>query len=100
MGHHLRKLTNDRLTGQAREADTVEYAQPNSEIRWAQLTADGDSAGFIMLFEALDDVMVRLRVLEAKLTNSSGSGNVSRLEFENLAHQVMKLKKTVKKVRK
>ena len=100
MGHQLRKLTNNRLTGQAREADTIEYAQPNSDMGRVQHTADGGSAGFIMLLEALEDVMVRLRGLEAKLNNSSGSGSVSRLEFENLAHQVTKLKKTVKKVRK
>jgi hypothetical protein len=99
MDHHLRKWTSNMLTG-PREADTIEYVQPSSDLGRAQLTADDGSAGFIMLLEALDDVMVRLRALEANLTNSSGSGSVSRLEFEKLAHQVTKLKGAVKKVRK
>jgi hypothetical protein len=53
-----------------------------------------------MLFEAIDDVMVRLRTLEAKATNANRSGDVSRVEFESLTHQVMKLKKAIKRIQK
>ncbi len=98
MGLYTRKLTGKEPTGQVREVVAFEYAQADSETTRAQLTADGGSGGLIMLFEAIDDVMVRLRTLEAKATNTNGSGDVSRVEFENLTHQVMKLKKAVKRI--
>jgi hypothetical protein len=100
MGLYTRKLTEKEPTGQVSEVIAFEYAPADSDSRRAQLTADGGSGGLIMLFEAIDDVMVRLRTLEAKATNTSESGDVSRVEFENLNDQVMKLKKAVKRIRK
>jgi hypothetical protein len=100
MGLYTRKVTNKEPTGQVHEVIAFEYAQPDSDTNRAQLTADGGIGGLTMLFEAIDDVVVRLRSLEAKATNTNGSGDVSRVEFENLTHQVMKLKKAVKRIQK
>jgi hypothetical protein len=100
MGLYTRKLTNKEPTGQVREVIAFEYAQTDLDTKRAQLTADGGTGGLIMLFEAIEDLMVRLRTLEAKAANTNGSGNVSRVEFENLTHQVVKLKKAVKRIQK
>ena len=101
MGLYRRRLTDEDPAGQVPEVIAVEYyAQADSDTKRAQLTADGGIGGLIMLFEAIDDLMVRLRTLEAKVTNTTGSGNVSPVEFENLTHQVMKLKKAIKRIQK
>ena len=100
MGLYRRKLTDNEPTEQVREVVAFEYAQADLDTKRAQFTTDGGSGGLIMLFEAIDDVMVRLRTLEAKATNTNGSENVSRVEFENLTDQVMKLKKAVKRIQK
>jgi hypothetical protein len=100
VGLYTRKLTHEDPTDQVREVIAFEYAPGDSDTKRAQLTADGGSGGLIMLFEAIDDVMVRLRTLEAKATTTSGSGDVSRIEFESLTDQVMKLKKAVKRIHK
>ncbi|HEV3281193.1 MAG TPA: hypothetical protein VG032_06270 [Acidimicrobiales bacterium] len=98
MDLHVRRLTNEWRIGKIRGAVAKDTKADPDAIR-AQLAADAGSAGLTMLFEAIDDVTDRLRVLEAKVAISGDSGNVSRLEFENLAHQVMKLKKRVKRSR-
>lgn len=100
MGLYTRRLTDKEPTGQVREVIGFEYQQADSDTKRAQLTADGGNGGLIMLFEAIDDLLVRLRVLEAKVTDTNGSGEVSRVEFENLTHQVIKLKKAVKRTQK
>jgi hypothetical protein len=100
MGLYTRKLTDEEPTGQVSEVIAFEYAPADSDTKRAQLTADGGTGGLIMLFEAIDDVMVRLRTLEAKATNANRSGDVSRVEFESLTHQVMKLKKAIKRIQK
>jgi hypothetical protein len=89
----VRRLTYEGRIGQVREA-VGKYPEADPDSKRTQLTADAGSAGLTMLFEAIDDVMDRLRALEAK---AATPGNVSRFEFENLAHQVMKLKKRVKR---
>jgi len=100
MGLYTRRLTDNEPTGQVREVIGFEYQQADSDTKQAQLTPDGNNGGLIMLFEAIDDLLVRLRVLEAKVTDTNGSGEVSRVEFENLTHQVIKLKKAVKRTQK